>query len=349
MTKAQQLLQAMNNIDDIFLLEAEEYTAKQKKPSKSPVKWFVIVLAILGISASAYAAIQWTPYFMGYFHPSTELISKTEANVQSVKAIAEYDDLTLRVEQTIGDEHSLYVQLEAILPEGQTWRDVIPQEVLKEHDDTYLFVQPECKFFAGSIPYHEINNMTIEEISQVWREQDVYYSSGIIGGIDFELDKSYAAYVIYFHSPEKDLTEEELTLVLPAFKEDQTNVYAGPWAITWQPKNQGVQYEFALKTADDTLVGDVTVSSFNFDVSYNYKDHAIPENLRKEYKNLKAFQEDVYFNFTDGKQVSLCDLTSSRWGRFENYWLSCQALFNPILDLDTVESIEVGPYICELK
>ncbi|MBO5366439.1 MAG: hypothetical protein J6A39_07435, partial [Peptococcaceae bacterium] len=84
MMKSQKLLQAMNDIDDAFLLEAEETLAQQKKPRKSPLKWFVIVLAILGISASAYAAIQWTPYFMDYFQPTAELISKTEGNVQDV-------------------------------------------------------------------------------------------------------------------------------------------------------------------------------------------------------------------------------------------------------------------------
>ena len=76
---------------------------------------------------------------------------------------------------------------------------------------------------------------------------------------------------------------------------------------------------------------------------------SIPENIQKEYKNLKDFQEDVYLNFTDGTQASLRSLTSDRGGTFGNSWVSCEATFNPILDLDTVESVQVGPYICELE
>jgi len=349
MMKSQKLLQAMNDIDDAFLLEAEETLAQQKKPRKSPFKWFVIVLAILGLSSGAYAAIQWTPYFMGYFQPTAELISKTEGNVQDVRAIAEYEDLTLRVEQTIGDEHSLYVQIEFLLPEGQTWRDILPQELIEENGEQYFFIQPEIHFFAGNIPYNEIKHLSMEEIDKRWWEQDVFYTSSSINGIDFNLDNSYAAYVLYFNSPEKDLTEEELTMVVPCFKESRESVYEGPWAITWQPQNQGAQYEFTLKAEDDKPIGTVYISSFLFDISYNYKNKSIPKNMQKEYKNLKEFQEDVYFNFTDGTQASLRSLTRDRMGTFGNYWVSCEAMFNPILDLDTVESVQVGPYICELE
>jgi hypothetical protein len=349
MRKAKNLLQAMNDIDDTFLIEAEETLAQQKQTRKSPFKWFVIVLAILGISASAYAAMQWTPYFMDYFHPTAGLISKTEDNVQSVQAIAEYDDLTLRIEQTIGDEHSLYVQLEIILPEGQTWRDVLPQDLIEENGERYFFIQPECNFFSGNIPYDEIKHLSMDEIDKRWWEQDTLYSSASISGIDFNLENSYATYVLYFHSPEKDLTEEELTLIIPYLKASQENVYEGPWAITWQPKNQGEQYEFILRAEDDNPIGKVYVSSFLFDISYNYKNRLIPESMQKDYKNLKEFQEDIYFNFTDGTKISLRSLTSDRMGTFEDYWVSCKAMFNPILNLDTVASIQVGPYLCELK
>ena len=349
MMKSQKLLQAMNDIDDAFLLEAEETLAQQKKPRKNPFKWFVIVLAILGLSSGAYAAIQWTPYFMDYFHPTAELISRTEDNVQNVQTVAEYEDMTLCVEQTIGDEHSLYVQIEFILPEGKTWRDVLPQELIEENGERRFFIQPEIEFFAGNIPYDEIKHLSMDEIDKLWWEHEILYSSSSISGIDLNLDNSYAAYVLYFHSPEKDLTEEELTMIVPCFKASQQCAYGGPWAITWQPQNQGEQYEFILRADNDKPVGTVYISSFLFDISYNYKNQSIPKNMQKEYKNLKEFQEDVYFNFTDGTQASLRSLTSDRGGTFGNSWVSCEATFNPILDLDTVASIQVGPYTCELK
>ena len=115
MTKAQKLLQAMNNIDDVFLLEAEEPLAQNQK-RKSPIKWFVIVLAVLGISASAYAAVQWDDIFLQYFKPSVTLIEKMEGNVQNVDVVSDCDTLILRVNQTIGDESTVYLSQHEILP-----------------------------------------------------------------------------------------------------------------------------------------------------------------------------------------------------------------------------------------
>ena len=348
MTRAQKLLQAMNDIDDTFLLEAEEPFAQAHK-RKSPMKWFVTVLAILGLSASAYAAIQWHPFFQNYFNPTAELIAKTEGIAQNVQAIAEYDDLTLRIEQTIGDEHSLYVKLDVILPDGKTWRDIIPKEAIQGKDETCFSITPEYQFFSGSIPYEKIKSLTIDEINKIWWEQDYLYESSGLTSSDFDLDSDSATYLIYFHTTEENLTDDNITLLIPYFKATHDIGYEGVWSITWKPENHGTQYEFTLKNSDDSPVGMVYVSSFYFDVNYNYRNINLPKQMQRDYKKLSDFHEEISFNFKDGTQKSLRSLSFNSGGTFGESWVSCKSFFNPILDLDTVESIQVGPYLCELN
>jgi len=346
MTKAQMLLQAMNDIDDAFLLEAEETLAQQKKPRKRPFKWFVIVLAILGLSSGAYAAIQWTPYFMGYFQPTAELISKTEGNVQDVRAIAEYEDLTLRVEQTIGDEHSMYIQLDVSLPEGQTWREVLPNEAIANKE--YVHLSPAYELYAAEITKEDIQNLSVAEIQEKYKEQRIYTDSASGHGSSLDLDSNRDTRMIGVFANHTDFTETELTLLILHFDNHYETIKEGPYAITWKPENKGTQYEYQLINKKGRSEGMIFISSFNLEVSYQHYNMANSESKRG-YATSEEFVEDIIVHFKDGTQKNAKQLCNGGGITFSDSWASFDGHFRTILDLDTVESVQVGPYICELE
>ena len=68
---------------------------------------------------------------MEWFKPTDAIIEQTASGVQNVDVISQCGDYTLRIDQTIGDENTLYLNLEISLPDGVTWRDVLPEEVWK--------------------------------------------------------------------------------------------------------------------------------------------------------------------------------------------------------------------------
>jgi len=344
MTKAQMLLQAMNDIDDAFLLEAEETLAQQKKPRKIPFKWFVIVLAILGLSSGAYAAIQWDSVFLAYFKPSVTLIEKLEGNVQNVDAVSDCETLILKVNQTIGDESTIYLNLEVSLPDGQTWRDVLPKELTEGEE--ILSLNPErYEFYSGEFQYEDVKEKTEEELTELLKGHA--FGPGTGGGkySDIVLDSSSAQYFLYSSFHYDILNEKPITLYIPYFNvADNENdcVLHGPFVISWFPENRGAQYAFKIDDANGT-VGEVKITPFKIYLKlYGFGQ-------TDEYALANNCSENILIQYKNGTDKTVSSLTNDLSGWTGDAYLEYTIRFRTLLDLDTVESIQVGPYICELE
>ena len=336
MTKAQKLLQAMNDIDDVFLLEAEAPLAQNQK-RKSPMKWFVIVLAILGISASAYAAVQWDERFLQYFKPSVTLVEKMEGNVQNVDVVSDCETLILKIDQTIGDESTVYLNLEVALPDGKTWRDVLPKEVTE--GKTHLDFYPKYDFYHGAFIYDDVKGLSESEIKELFKGHRFgkSHSGGQWESVD--LDSGTASYFMKY-STEK-LSEDAITLYIPNFEHEMQSILEGPFIISWTSENTGTQYTFEID--DNETSGEVKISAFRIDVKlYRYEQ-------AEQYERVTQFGRDIIVRYKDGTEQQVSHMTDGGGGSRGKNYLEYNMYFRKILDLDTVESIQVGPYLCELK
>lgn len=343
MRKEQKLLQAMSDIDDVFLLEAENTLAQQKQKRSPLVKWLVLVLAILGISASAYAAMQWHPVFLEYFKPSVTLIEKLEGNVQNVNAVSDCETLTLKISQTIGDESTVYLNLEVSLPDGKTWRDVLPKELTEGKEIVTL--NPRYEFYRGKILYHDVKNLDETALDEFLKGRKFGPATGGGRYEEIVLDSSIVNYFIYYASHYDVFSEEPITLYISDFiSTDQSNdsVLDGPFVISWQPENRGAQYTFEIDDADGAK-GVVKISPLKLFVKlYRFEQ-------MQEYDLTEKFSETIVIQYKDGTKEPISSLHHDLSGWYGDGYLEYTLRFRSLLDLDTIASIQIGPYLCKLK
>ena len=350
-----QFLQAMNDIEDSYLSEVEAHInpEKQKKRNPKPVRWLLIALAVLVcLSASAYAAIQWNPFFMEKFHPSDAIIQKTRSIVQNVQAVSQCGDITLRVEQTVGDENILYIKLDVLLPEGSTWRDVASKELVEEADN--ILIRPESWYiYQTAISWDELSGMTAAEIKEKLAEKQIGMSFGS-SSESVSCDSSGYTMLLQVTAQDQQWNDDGITLLIPSFisnRYGQTySVLDGPFVISWKPENSGIHYEFIMENKKDHRpIGRVYLSPFQLQVQYKYDALSDSGHSAKPYATSEEFRNDIILHFRDGTEKKGDALSKNASVTFGAQWGSYHVTFGTILDLDTVESVQVGPYIYRLE
>lgn len=186
---------------------------------------------------------------MEKFHPSDAIIQKTRSIVQDVQAVSQCDDITLRVEQTVGDENILYIKLDILLPEGSTWRDVASKELVEEADT--ILIQPESWYiYQTAISWDEIFGMTAAEIKEKLAEKQIGTSFGS-SSESVSCDSSGYTMLLQFTAQYQQWNDDGITLLIPSFisnRYGQTySVLEGPFVISWKPENSGIHYEFTME------------------------------------------------------------------------------------------------------
>ena len=345
-----QLLKAMTDIDDKYLAELETDNRKSVKKTRisKPARWLLVAIIVLCISTAAYAAIQWNPVFMDWFKPTDAIIEQTAAGVQNVDVISQCGDYTLRIEQTIGDENTLYLNLEISLPDGVTWRDVLPEDVWKEYGE-YAVLSPMYDFYRGEIAYTEIQGMEREEVRML--QKGKYFGPGT-GGIRIEAvnpDSNTMECMIRYSTEE--LTAEPLSLVVTGFNHgiETLSPDSFPLVISWMPENRGKQYEFEVKDKQGKDCGELRISAFHLFV----KLYPYPQ--AEKYDNaVFDFAKDIVFYMKDGTETNAYVLSDGGGGSLNknapnrNY-VEYHCHFRSILNLDEVEAIQINDYRFELE
>jgi hypothetical protein len=119
------------------------------------------------------------------------------------------------------------------------------------------------------------------------------------------------------------------------------SILDGPFIISWIPENTGTQYTFEID--DNETFGEVKISAFRIDVKlYRYEQ-------AEQYERVTQFGRDIIVRYKDGTEQQVSHMTDGGGGSRGKNYLEYNMYFRKILDLDTVESIQVGPYLCELK
>ncbi len=340
MRKKLQLLKAMTDIDDIYLaeLESDEQSSVQKMRISKPAQWLLVALAVLCISTAAYAAIQWNPVFMEWFKPTDAIIEQTADGVQNVDVVSECGDYTLRIGQTIGDENTLYLNLEVILPEGVTWRDVLPEDVWKDKEN--ISPTPKFEFYRGELTYEEIRGLSEKELKNFKKGRHFSIASSSVTYDDMELDSNSMNYMIRYSTD--GLTAEPISLVISHFANGMEPISMDdfPLVISWTPENSGQQYYFSIE--DGETRGELQLSAFCLQVKlYRFT------NL-EQYEKGYEFAKDIVFHMKDGMKTSVSKLSTGSGGSLGRHYIDYTYHFRHILNLDEVDAIQINDYWFEL-
>lgn len=347
MTKELQIMKAFNEIDERYLLELEETSASRPAKQnrlKRPARWLLVAIIVLCISASAYAAIQWHPVFMEWFKPSDAIIEQTSRGVQNVDVVSQCGDFTLRIDQTIGDEDTLYLNLEIALSEGVTWKDVLPEYIWK--DKEYVVLIPKYRFCHGVFDYEEIKGLTEKELKAMLQKNNVGIGSGSMQMESLNADGNNMKCILSCSA--EDLTADPISLFITGFMQDIEPILLdeGPLVISWIPENTGKQYSFEI--ADGKNSGELELSAFRLYV----KLYPFPEAAK--YNKVIDFAKDILFHMKDGTTVSAYALSSGGGGSLsQNYpnknYAEYHCHFRSILNLEEVKAIQIHDYWFELK
>ena len=336
-----QLLKAMTDIDDKYLAELETDNRKSVKKTRisKPARWLLVAIIVLCISTAAYAAIQWNPVFMEWFKPTDAIIEQTASGVQNVGVISQCGDYTLRVDQTIGDENTLYLNLEISLPEGVIWRDVLPEDVWKMKEEVTL--TPKFEFYRGELLYEDINGLSKEEFKAFTKGRNFSTASSGVTYDNLQVDSNSMSYMIR-HSTD-DLTAEPISLVINQFDEGMEPIVMDgfPLVISWTPENSGKQYTFEIE--DGETRGELQLSAFRLHVTlYRYPK-------AEQYKTVYDFADAVVFHMKDGTETAVFKLSSGSGGSRGKNYIDYTYHFRSILNLDEVEAIQINDYRFELE
>ena len=336
-----QLLKAMTDIDDKYLAELETDNRKSVKKTRisKPARWLLVAIIVLCISTAAYAAIQWNPVFMDWFKPTDAIIEQTAAGVQNVGVISQCGDYTLRVDQTIGDENTLYLNLEISLPEGVIWRDVLPEDVWKMKEEVTL--TPKFEFYRGELLYEDINGLSKEEFKAFTKGRNFSTASSGVTYDNLQVDSNSMSYMIR-HSTD-DLTAEPISLVINQFDEGMEPIVMDgfPLVISWTPENSGKQYLFEFE--DGETRGELQLSAFRLHIKmYRYPKVELYE---KGYE----FAKDIVLHMKDRSRIPVSKLSNGSGGSLSRYYIDYSYHFRSILNLDEVEAIQINDYRFELE
>ena len=339
MKKEMKLLKALNDIDEQYLLETETYKRHSAKRFKRPVKWLLVAIIALGISATAYAAIQWNPVFMEWFKPSDAIIEQTANGVQNVNAVSQCGDFTLRIDQTIGDENTLYLNLEISLPEGVTWRDVLPEDIWG--DDENVSPTPKFEFYRGELAYEEISGLSEDERRNFTKGLHYSSASSSVTYDNMDLDSNSMNYMIRYSTD--GLTAEPISLVISQFANGTEPIAIDnfPLVISWTPENSGKQYSFEIE--DGETRGELHLSAFRLQIKL-YRFAKI-----EQYEKGYEFSKDIVLHMKDGTKTSVSKLSNGSGGSLGRYYIDYAYHFGTILNLDEVEAIQIHDYWFELK
>lgn len=336
-----QLLKALTDINDKYLVELETDNHKSVKKVRvsKPVRWLLVAILVLCISTAAYAAIQWSPVFMEWFKPTDAIIEQTASGVQNVDAVSQCGDYTLRIDQTIGDENTLYLNLEISLPEGVTWRDVLPEEVCRDKEE--ISSTPKFEFYRCELLYEDINGLSEEELKAVTKGRNFSIASSSVTYNALQLDSSFMNYMIRYSTDE--LTAEPLSLVISQFVNGLEPIAMDglPLVISWIPENGGKQYSFKIE--DGETRGELQLSAFRLHV----KLYRFP--MIEQYEKGYEFGDVIVLHMKDGTKTSVSKLSTGSGGGLGKKYIDYTWHFRSILNLDEVEAIQIHDYRFELE
>lgn len=341
--KETRFLRAMNEIDDAFLLEAEEAkparhaTLRISRRLAALVAALMTILLTVSVSA-AYVVIHWDDIFMRRFAPSDAVLQQSENAVQEVSAISQCGDVTVRVSQTLGDTTALYLNLELTLPESIDLYDY----AIQDGDAWYSTIWPEdVQLYYRAASYEDLRGKTPEETESWFGESS--YPSGMVSVENFEIDPESRTlrYLVGFFDDENQINSRSISLVVGSLTVENGDrmetLLEGPFVVSWKAQNNGAVQHYTL-LRDGQPAGRAALSAFGLKVHLSGVSAEDMETLLDLVEIVKK----------DGSRVKpeggCCLSYTDPPTEIDMSWQ-----FDEIQVLEDISGIVVGDCLCELQ
>lgn len=343
--KETKVLQALEHLNDAYLLEAEQAMGGKRRKSwhlgRRAVLAAAAVLVLVLSASAAYLATHWDQMFLDRFAPSEAVLSQTEDAIREVSAVSQCGDVTLRVHQTIGDETTLYLNLEITLPESV---DLTPYtETNPETGEVYNngIMPDNLQICSRPARYEELRNLSFED-AMAWFGPDGEKASSVsMETQGFDPETNTLSYLVCVMAGDGERFRGDLSMLVDSlvfYGDDDMDVVAqGPFVISWKADNESEVYRFDLLQGDHKE-GEVVLSAFGLRVSL----------FQSEYTDCLDLAEEVRLVFVDGATAPP-EGTCAGSLTLPSGSISVDWQFDEIQLLDEIAEVHVGDYVCKLR
>lgn len=341
--KEQKWMQALAYVDDAYLLETERALHQKKKRKlglgrKAAALIAAVLVLTLTVSAT-YLAVHWDDTFVRLFSPNEAVLAQTEDGIQNLSVLSQCGDVTLNIQQSLGDTTTLYFRLDVILPESQSVMDFAMWD---EESQSYLptIMPANVEVYYCMSSYAEIKGMSPEKAAAYLEKPGTSFS-GSIGirteGVDEETNT--LSYLIELGMDEERLDRKHgaLTLLVGSLCDVETDAVQinGPFLISWKAENRGEIQHYEIYDGAKQ-VGKVLLSGFSLRVTLDASEYTVCDDL----------MDAVSIVYQDGRTESPAGACYGSivlpGGRIELDWQ-----FDQIQVLDEVNAIEIAGYTCK--
>ncbi len=338
-----EFLQFLESVDDAYLLETERALTRKKAKLGLGRKAASLIAAVLVLTltvSATYVATHWDERFLKIFKPSEAVMEQTAAGVQNLSVMSQCGDTTLYVEQSLGDETTIYFMLDVMLPD-----DISAAEyaVPNENGDGYIpTIMPwDVRVYDCPASYADVCGMTMDETGSFLENRGAEYGGSI--GVQTEcvdLQTNTLSYLVEVGMDDEqvDARLKTLTLAFAGLGDYTSNemILEGPFLISWNVENHGDVCHYDIYEGN-RRVGKIMLSGFSLQVSLE----------SSTYTECDALMDDVRIVYRDGRKEAPDGTCAGSIvlpeGRVKLEWR-----FHEIQVMDQIESVEIAGYTCKM-
>lgn len=332
----------MDAVEDRYLLEAEEAMQPRRRwhlARRALLATAAAALLVLSVSAACLAA-NWDKIFLDRFAPSEAVLAQSADAIQEISAAAQYDGVTLSVDQTLGDGTAFYLTLRIRFPEDVDLSDYVIPDPATGAPEGSCILPEELQIYARPLQHEDIRGMTTEEALDWLGEEGHLENMVSVESAGVDLETNTLSYLVGLSTDDEAGFRGDLSLVVGRIAawdgEEETVLLEGPYLISWSAENRCDTYRFTLRQGGEP-VGEVQLSAFGLRVRLDSSDYTSCEPLMAE-------TAIVYRDGHEEQPYGDCAASLIRpSGALELSWQ-----FEEIQLLDDIRAVRVGEYVCEL-
>lgn len=270
---------------------------------------------------------EWDERFVEYFHPDAAVQTALGESVQDVRKEARYEDATLRLTQTLGNEKTIYLAVDIIIPDIAERAADIDVPILP--NNVYLF--------SGAISQNQIKGLTIEEIREKYKKNAFHPTTTSL--FQSAADDTLS-YIFCFDITGEGKIENDVTLLVDGLAYTDANetkdITSRIFPVSWKASNHGAILNYELADEDGAR-GSMELSDFALKIKLNSSD----------YEDFDAFLDDLLMFDTDGNELRV---SSAAGGSFSasNGSVTATLLFNEIILTERIGKVQIGNMLVEI-
>jgi len=247
---------------------------KKHYPYKFKLFLLLIVTTLLLISCAFPRETSWSNSFISYFNPSQTIIEKMDRAIQNVDSELDTDTVTVRVNQTLGDQKTIFISIDVTFPDDVNLKSILS---MSNSSNAGVQIMPESvKIIEDKIDYKDVEGHSMAQVTSVYGK-DVLNGNTSVYTSNINLENNSISYIIYFDGDNVCFDGREITLLISDFVQNcggkKEIISQGPYVVSRLPKNEGEILSFDISTEDGKNIGSFILSAFSLRAELYLSDY----------------------------------------------------------------------------